>query len=293
MATFDLMYGGYVERIAKRIQGELDRIEAVYSFELGPEFEVCLCMVLAEVLPDRFGVCRGFVTHRDGRQAGDDIIIFDRLMFPSLRGLRREDVSRKEHIPIEAVYAYIECKHTLILDNAASASSIQNASAQVAKVKALCGERERMVYTQSDPYVLRTSDKVKGPRWLPSYRNPPFGMIFSRRVARRSADRILTSYAEVHEAFLNDSGIKNERWVVDAVIGGPDNVMSPSYVDDDGKPHHALFMLEGEKNGLSCFKTPGIAFGVGVTHLLAVLDWIRLHRLPWEHMLSQSQNVLR
>jgi hypothetical protein len=293
MATYDLMYTGYVETLSIRICNELERIESVFSFDLGPEFGIALCVVLSEILPERFGICRGFIVHRDGRYRGDDIIVYDRLMFPSLRALPGAAFARKEKIPIEAVYAYIECKHTLILENDAEAASLGKASNQVSQAKALCAERDRVAYGQSDPYLLRTSEIDRGPRWLPPYRNPPFGMIISRRVALKSTAHIMNDPSEIHEILLKGTDIKDNGAVVDVVVAGPDNVMAPSYLDEDGLQQHAFFMLPEEKNGLSCFKTPGLAFGVGVTHLLAVLDWIHLGRLPWEDMLSQSQNVCR
>ena len=88
-----------------------------YSFDYGPEFEIAVCEVLRIALPDRFGVARGYVVSADGSFAGDDIIIYEKARFPTL-GLRGKDsYLKKEYIPAEAVYCYIEAKHTLHIES--------------------------------------------------------------------------------------------------------------------------------------------------------------------------------
>jgi hypothetical protein len=66
----ELMYKDAVGRLARRIEGELLRLEAIYNFDHGAEFEVALCQVLRAALPRKYGVCRGHVvtaTKRNGR----------------------------------------------------------------------------------------------------------------------------------------------------------------------------------------------------------------------------------
>src|SRR5580692_9222880 len=101
-------YDGFVKNLAARFDEALNEIAAVYNFDFGNEFEVAICKVLRRAIPHRYGICRGFVVNAEGQAAGDDIIIYDRIRFPTLRALGQEDYSLKEKIPIEAVYAYIE-----------------------------------------------------------------------------------------------------------------------------------------------------------------------------------------
>src|SRR5581483_5839792 len=100
------LYKGYVANVARRFDEALSQIAANHNLELGGEFEIALCRTLRNALPHRYGVCRGFVVNAEGDAAGDDIIIYDRARFPTLRALGDEDFSRLENIPIEAVYAY-------------------------------------------------------------------------------------------------------------------------------------------------------------------------------------------
>ena len=109
-----MKYSGYLQRFGQ-FESLFELIAARYNFDYGDEFEFALCDALRAILPERFGVCRGFIVASDGRSAGDDLIIFDRIRFPTLRLLRQDSFARKEQIPVEAVYAYIEAKHTLVL----------------------------------------------------------------------------------------------------------------------------------------------------------------------------------
>src|SRR5690348_3133356 len=110
-----MIYRNYVRTLSSRFEGMLNSIGAVYGFDYGDEFEFVLLETLRPLLPWQYGVCRGHLITQSGKQAGDDIIIFDRLRFPTLQ-LRGSGSYRKEHVPIEAAYAYIEAKHTLVLE---------------------------------------------------------------------------------------------------------------------------------------------------------------------------------
>lgn len=54
-------YGGYIERLARKVEARLQDIEAIYNFDLGGEFEVAICALLEDFLPAKYGLCRGFV----------------------------------------------------------------------------------------------------------------------------------------------------------------------------------------------------------------------------------------
>ena len=136
-------YGGYIEKLSDQFQNALSEIEAEHNFELGEKFEKAICNVLSSALPERFGICRGFAVSVDGETAGDDVIIYDRGRHPTLRPRSKGEFEVKERIPIEAVYAYIEAKHTLYLEGEGN-SSIAHAFNQVATVKALVNKRQEM-----------------------------------------------------------------------------------------------------------------------------------------------------
>ncbi len=181
-------YGGFLGEIAARFQRRFDEIVVVENFDSGPEFEIALCEVLRKVLPRRVGVCRGYVVDRTGEQQGDDIIVFDAARFPTLRSLG-DDLSKKEHVPADAVLAYIEAKHTLYLEptKKSEGQSLTKAVSQVAAVKSL--SRTAVEISEVVPGV-----KLAGPITLtrdapgwPNKLNPWYGMIFARHLVTKSA----------------------------------------------------------------------------------------------------------
>lgn len=288
------MYDNVISNLSKTIEAELLLIETIYNFEYGDEFEIALCNILRKFLPHKYGICRGFAVHQSGESVGDDIIIYDRSSFPTFfyRGL--DNFSRLEKIPIEAIYAYIECKHNLLLSGPATESaSLLNASRQVANFKELCNKREAVLVTQKDSYIKLVSEIANAGNlpanwWLPKLRNPIFGCIFSRKVSNKKTSAVIEDTEEVHKILINGMDIEKGPNVVDLVVAGQNNFMSPAYREEgDDKPQNCLFMLPDKQQvGLSCFKHENQALSIGIIHLMAALDWIRLGRIKWEAVLN-------
>src|ERR1019366_3247973 len=63
---------------------------------------------------------------------------------------RRRRLDRKELVPIEAVFAYIEAKHTLEIEGQ-SRSSLTHALEQAGKVGTLCEQRTQVPLNQIAP----------------------------------------------------------------------------------------------------------------------------------------------
>ncbi|PLS82852.1 MAG: hypothetical protein CYG59_02805, partial [Chloroflexi bacterium] len=79
---------------------------------------------------------------------------FDRPRFPTLALRPDGDFARKEFIPAEAVYAYIEAKNTLFLSGCAGeGQGVVHASAQVGRVKNVLSSREAVELTDVLPGV--------------------------------------------------------------------------------------------------------------------------------------------
>ncbi|MFC2029864.1 DUF6602 domain-containing protein [Chloroflexota bacterium] len=108
-----MKYDNYLETIAERFRSFLGEIATEHNFEHGPEFEIAICKTFRRALPSKYGVCRGYLVDANGSKVGDDIITYDHERFPSLRMIGSNDFSQKQHIPIEAAYAYIEAKNSL------------------------------------------------------------------------------------------------------------------------------------------------------------------------------------
>jgi hypothetical protein len=178
--TTVVLYNNWLGDITERFQKKFDDIKVVYNFEYGEEFEMAIADALRELLPQRYGVCRGYVVSRDGQSAGDDIIIFDAQHFPTLRALERTDLSRKENVPAEAVLAYIEAKHTLQFAGEGG-QSLSKAVDQVRRVKEV--PRPPVPHSEIIPGVnLPAQFSVTSPPYMPQIRNPYYGAIWARNV---------------------------------------------------------------------------------------------------------------
>lgn len=260
------MYDGYVGRLSRRALARLDYIEAVYNFTLGDEYEIAVCSLLSEVLPARFGVCRGFVISEDGHVAGDDVIIFDRLKYPTLRSLSPGDFSLKEKVPIEAVYAYLECKHTLTEDN------LPKALDQVKAVKSLLLGRRQLMYADYEEDGPKYLGKIRDwPRNYPKRKNQPFAGIVSRHVD-----------FELHRIEVTD------EFGPDLIIAGADIIATQRDMLGSDGIKGALFADHRNSARICPDLIKGEAFGLGIILLLQALDWIELLPINWTKAANQT-----
>jgi Domain of unknown function (DUF6602) len=268
------LYDGYVVTLADRFLEALAEIQAQYNFDYGPEFEVAICKVLRRALPQRFGICRGFVVAASGEMAGDDIIIYDRARFPTLRLLQDEDYALKERIPIEAAYAYIEAKHTLEIEGDSNVS-FKHTTEQISRVKQLCATREGVEHPED------WSDED-----YPPILNPMFGMILARHVRPKPNKDRLTDPEEIRQ-LLSKATYSVPR-LFDAAILGPDVTLLPVLPNgQEGLRLGSPFFING-KSMLIHQLCVGRSFGVGLSMLLSVLDWIQLGKMPWGRIISDA-----
>jgi hypothetical protein len=283
------LYNGLIDRIAKTFDAAFSAIEAGYGFDYGDELEVALCRTLSRILPARFSVCRGFVVNIAGEKAGDDIIIYERHLFPTARFLLDGDFSLKEQVPIEAVAAYIEAKHTLELEGDSN-SSLDHALSQAGKVKQLCDRREAVPLRQIARNVVIDGLDMKAPTGYPDKRNPMYTAIISRHVRRKPSKPNLTDSSEIDTALATRGAVAGVP-PPDLVVAGPSNLALPCVPDGKGgKIIHAPFVLP---NGgiLATMKADQLAFGLGLCHLLWALDFITLGSVPWSVVLQDALDI--
>lgn len=276
-------YDNYIFELAKKFSARLEDIKADYNFELGDEFEIAICEILRSFLPTEYGICRGFVVDSKGEKAGDDIIIYDQLHFPTLRSNKKDDYSRKENIPIEAVYAYIEAKHTLIKE------SFEKSVLQIAKVKKLCQTRMKTDLYQIDNCVGKYIDRGNVLEHQPKYRNSILTIILSRYCANfsnkkaESDDEIKDFLKSFHTVFPPDN------LSPELVITGKDNALAIGYINKTGTSVGTLFYPDnGNQIGYENIIKKDLAYGIFLCHLMASLNWIRLGNMPWIEMLNQG-----
>jgi hypothetical protein len=281
MQTF--VYNNYVSNLHRTFAKRLEDISAQFNFDLGPEFEIAICEILRIFLPSKYGVCRGFVVSAEGDMTGDDIIIYDQERFPTLRPIINRAFDKKEKIPIEAVYAYIEAKHSL------DSKTFDRAVKQVQAVKELCDGRELVGIYQHDPHIA-SKERLPYPvlHW-PTRRNPVFGMILSRYSAGADGISRATQPQDV-EAFLRRelNNMEKSPHSPDLIVAGPDNFLSPAHVKDE-QNIPSLHFIPDVTVGYQVIQRVGVAFGVSLSQLAGAIDWARLGRMPWLRIVNDAR----
>ena len=274
------MYDNYIKRLNDKFTSSLQSISAEFNFDLGPEFEIAICNVLREFLPDKYGVCRGFVVDRKGNKAGDDIIIYDKIKYPTIRQFR-EDFSRKENIPIEAVYAYIEAKHTIDMQQ------YDKAIEQIQKVKELCSTRSKTGIYQTDPYIGEYIDRSNVVESLPRYRNPIIAIILGRFSVDKLNNRTTDPELIQEMAFKKLSEMKRSSFNPEMIILGGKNVLRVGYSSDNNSVPTLFFPDNNKEIGYQNLILEDMAYGLFMTQLMAAMDWIKLGNLPWVEMINE------
>lgn len=285
----ELLYGDFLATIAKRFDEALSNISVECNLELGVEFEIAICKVLRKILPQRFGVCRGYVVSRDGLTAGDDVIIYERLRFPTGRLLDESD-QRKERVPIEAVFAYIEAKHSLVFEGS-DRSSFAFAIEQASKVKMLCRERESVKLTQIAGYgELRAGFEILESEGWPKIRNPIYTAVYSRFVRLTPSSPPMQNGADVYTELISRQ-LPVSSSFPDFLCAGQSTVVVPAIRRGDGsRVILAPFVAEKDVE-LPAFVLEGMAFGFAIAHLFWALDYIQLGSMPWPSLLRDAMKL--
>lgn len=284
------LYDNLVGRVAKNFDAALSEIEAEYNFDYGNEFEIALCKTLRQVLPHKYGICRGFVVNEQGDCAGDDIIIYERIRFPTFRFLE-EDYSRKEKVPIDAVFAYIEAKHTLQLKGE-SGTSLSKAISQAKKVKLLCEQRNPVPITKISQGVNLGEGFSIGKRLgFFEKKNPMYTMIMSRQVRLEKESPVLEDANTIHSTLTSKDLCLDIKALPDLVVAGRSHVIMPYLNKGNGKKQICSPFYDESECGQAVFSVEQIAFGVAVAHLLWALDSIELGSMPWSKVLADSMNL--
>ena len=273
------LYGGYLKELSSAFEIAFNKIRAEHNFEYGSEFEVALCDTLSLILPRKYGVCRGYIVDSSGNTAGNDIIVYDRVKFPTLRLEDEHKYDRLQQIPSEAAYLYIEAKHALVL-NGDGGQSLAKALSQVAAVKTLCAKRSPVL----SKTVVKTTDAIG----IPKIKNPLLGAIFARYVKRNANEDYLTA-SEVTVAIQDVATLSGTITGPDIIVAGTNTVLLPFYQSNRG--HH--FVLPFVEKGCKLLSMPaeGIALGVAIADIIYALEWIQLGPMPWTAIISDGLGI--
>lgn len=277
------LYDDFIIRLSEKFTRRLEEIESDFNFELGDEFEFAICDILRDLLPDKFGVARGFVVNKDGTKRGDDIIIYDRNRFPTLRFRDKSQFYRLENIPIEAVYAYIEAKHTIEYKFQDENCSFTKAFKQASEAKELISEREPADILSFNPYFTSNSfvNKLLKPSALPSINNPAFSCIIARNFKYTGAKNQLININSI-DFLIKNILIPKQNVIPDLIVLNKDIVFYPRVYENGDFKDGVLFNHSAENLAYQILIRPNIAYGIFLSHLLYAVDWIRLGKMPWD-----------
>lgn len=274
------MYERLLDNLSKKIETRLGEISAEFNFDLGDEFEVALCQILTEFLPSRYAVCRGHIVDRKGFAPGDDIIVYDKLRFPSLRMLAKNDFSHKEQIPFEAVCCYIEAKHTLDLSDEPDAS-LNKALYQISNIQKL-QRPDRPLSKITDIADLSGPLKVSPPKGFPSIANPFHTSIISRKSGYAKNKNI-----DQQRTF---DLLRQRKWntpfTPDLIVAGNETLVLPFYPLQNRRL--LVPFCSSEAHVFAPIKVRYSALAVGLCQILWAIKWIQLDEMPWGDILLNS-----
>lgn len=279
------LYDDYVINLSIKIDNRLNEISADFNFDYGDEFEIAICELLRSFLPNKFGICRGFVVNKNGEKAGDDIIIYDQERFPTLKQLAKNDWARKENIPIESVYCYIEAKYSLDISNSKD-SNFLKAIEQIKNVKRIVMQRSRYELNKMDPYHS-IKEIIKPPTGIFPYRNPIFTMIISRFVAMNK--KRLNDNNKIQNQ-LNSFTLKEQmsEFHPEGIVAGKNHYITTSIKRHYNTPTN--FIIPNDLNEYVLISKESLALAIGFIHLYSSIDWIRLDAMPWYEIFNDVKN---
>jgi hypothetical protein len=264
-------YSDYVRILAQKFKTRLDNIAADYNFDYGDEFEIAVCEILSSFLPEKFGVCRGHIVNYDGEKVGDDIIIYDKHSFPTIRLHNKSEFGRKENIPVEGVYAYFEVKHTLTKE------SFTKALSQVRTVKEFVSKRGKVHIETFDKYLPAIKYGVEHHEDTPEFRNP----LYSGILARGSN---LTE-SEIRDFLFNSELTKYDPEVI---VLNSNTLLQTAYHHKEIKALKYTTFLQPKQNFTYSLieKEDDLVYGIFLINLISAIDWIKLGPVDWINILN-------
>jgi len=279
-----MAYDEYLKTVSEKFANLLSEIRTEYNFDNGDEFEIALCKAFRIILPSKYGICRGFVVSIDGEKKGDDIIIFNQERFPTLRLLDDNNYAQKQQIPIEAVYAYIEAKNILCIEDDGG-QSLRKALKQVSDIKMM--KREQVPLNKVGNIIFKENMTATWCHGWPEYRNPIYTAIISNGARSKEGRKCLDGCKISNELIeeMNKIDIRNIL-LPDLMIVGQDNICLP-VIDDK---YISPFYIK-EQSMLAAFFRKDLCFGIGISSMFYAFDSIELGSVKWTQVLADGLGI--
>jgi hypothetical protein len=276
-----MSYNKLIENLAKSVESKFGEISSRYNFDKGDEFEIALCELFHSILPSKYGICRGFIVTETDSFAGDDIIIYDKDRFPTIRLLESGKFDKKHEIPVEAVYAYIEAKHTIVIDG--KDSNLAKAIEQVSTFKKL--PREKRPLVSLDHYTKITGNfSTEGRQYWPDHYNPSYGAIISRNIKFSNGQP--ASFTDF-VTFIKTLVLTKGSLSADLIVAGKDTLFIPALPIKEGEITIESPFVH-DRYILHPFETLDYAFSIGIVNILYALDNIKLDKMPYLKIIGNA-----
>jgi hypothetical protein len=224
--------------------------------------------------------------------AGDDLVIFKKSRFPTLALRPKGDISRKEFIPAEAAYCYIETKHTInILGN--DEQSLAKACQQVSNAKKLIQTREVRDGTHISKYININPGQgmsLKMPEDFPNFVNPAYGIIIARNVRIERNGSVISDPYELLSNLTKLNITISSELSPDLIVLGDSVIILPALNKNGEKVLRSPFYIEG-RSGLHVQCVPNKSYGIAIAMLMQALDWIELGVMPWHKIVVNGLNI--
>lgn len=276
-----MKYNDYIKKLSTRFLARLDEIDPQFNFDIGNEFEIHLGGLLQELLPNKYGICRGFVTPLDGQAKGDDIIIYDHQSYPNLKPNSASKFTIKENIPVDSVYAYLEAKNTIEIKKDSVGTYWGKAIKQTQDVKNIYRE-PRNSNEIIDGVTLGENLTIPLRKSFPEICNPMYTAIICRGI--RENGKIITDHQEIKRKLI---GLKypNDN-PPDLIIIGNDLAIFPSLIEPEKQTLESPFFIKG-RHSLVTVIMPEMAFGFGMAMIQWALQNIKLKDINWKLVLGE------
>lgn len=209
-----------------------------------------------------------------------------------LRSLEEDNYAQLEQVPVDAVYAYFEAKHTLHLTGDGG-QSLTKSLEQVARVKALCGTRPKVPLSllASLNFDLGNIFQVNAPPGFPDLRNPLFAGVLARWLRETPASPVITDPQAAADLLARGMGHRDPS--ADMMVLGSDLMALPVLENEQGRPVLVSPFYVDHRWRLGLHPCRGMAFGGGLSLLLWALDFIELGRVQWHAVMSEGLGLTR
>jgi hypothetical protein len=262
------LYNDYLKRISDVIESSYKSILAIHNFDHGSDFEIVICKLLKLLLPEKYSICRGHIIPKKGTPTNcDDIVIYDATSFIKVRPIEN-DLSAKQHIPAEAVYAYIEAKHTLNLD------ALEKALKQIQEVKSI--NREKCELHDLGNGISFPHIKFASTENWPEYRNPIYTAIIARKRDSEITKQMLQTKLD---ASCNNGSILPDLIVAENIVCLPKvgtRIDSPFFILN--KSQMTVFEIE-------------MSMAIGLVNMLRAINFICLKQIHYEALLAEALDL--